>query len=434
MLTDPKNLVSPEQLRELNNKFEDALLKLCCLPQNGGNPFLYSFVAPRNNEIRLIPTCATDGNKIYWGLEYIKKLSSSEICIEMMHEALHISLAHCHLSNDINNTITNSIAANLAKDVVVDCTIEKTFKDAGYTKPFWTHLTPCNLDEVISGKVENFCIPDMNWLNNSFVEIYKYIDKKIPTMKYKIYFNNIEDAEGNCNNDGRDIHLKIKLTKEEISIEVKKAIQFANASGQTNAIGSLPGELQEMLESIDNPKLSLNDELRNISFRKHLEAGLRRDHSRYRKRWLSQEIYFAKSHSYKSRILILLDTSGSMSIKDMTKCVGEIQSIFGEAVLVPADSKIYWDKAQNISNTRNIYELNKIECHGRGGTDFKNFFTDFPKYVGIDFDVIVAMTDGHVDMDISGPPIPVFWILPDINNEFKPTFGKVFIISNSDTI
>jgi predicted metal-dependent peptidase len=428
MLKDPNNLVTLEELRELNKKFGEALLRLCCLPQNGGNPFLYSFVVPRKHELRKIPTCATDGKKFYWGVEYITKLSAAELCIEMMHEALHIALAHCH-KGSTNTSTPNHFIRNLAIDVVVDSSIQKTFNDAKYTKNPWTHLTPHDLDDVINGNAENFCLPDMKFFDKSFVEIYKYIEKKAPHLNYKIVIlGSIDDLEKiDDDGGGRDIHLKIDLSREDVATEVKKAMNFAIASGMKQA-GSLPGELSEMLDDIENPKLSLRDELRNLSFRKNLEAGMHRDHSRYRRRWLSHGLYFPKSHSIKNRVLILLDTSGSMSTNDMTRCVSETQSIFGEAVLIPADGEIYWKKAQSIRDTTNVQELSKIECHGRGGTEFKDFFREFPQHVGMDFDAIVAMTDGYVDMKVDPPPLPVLWILPEQNEGFKPPFGKVFVI------
>lgn len=434
MLTDPNNLVTPEKFRELNIKFGEALLKLCCLPQNGGNPFLYSFIAPREHQIRKIPTATTDGKKVYWGVKYIDKLSSSELCIEMMHEALHIALAHCNETVNSSLDPSHHYIINIAMDVVVDCSIQKAFNDAGYKKLFWTHLTPHDLDDIIQGKViGDFCIPDMKFFNHSFVEIYKYIKKNATALqKTKIYLS-IEDAEevNEGNEGGRDIHLKIDLSKSDVASEVKKSIHFAVMSGMKNVAGSIPGDVSEMLDNIENPKLSLRDELKSLSFRKHLESGNHRDHSRYRRRWIANEIYLSKSHTVKNRILILLDTSGSMSVNDMTRCISEVQSVFGEAVLIPADGKIYWDKKQVIRNTTNVNELIDIKCHGRGGTKFKEFFTEFHKHVGMDFDAVLAMTDGYVDMQVAPPPLSVLWILPQKNENFNPSFGKVFTIPSS---
>lgn len=63
-------------------------------------------------------TAATDGRTIYFGPEFLKSLSDSELDFVMMHEILHVVLQHCFRGNDCEPD-----RFNIACDIVVNSNI-----------------------------------------------------------------------------------------------------------------------------------------------------------------------------------------------------------------------------------------------------------------------------------------------------------------------
>jgi len=122
----------------------------------------------------------------------------------------------------------------------------------------------------------------------------------------------------------------------------------------------------------------------------------------------------------------MLDTSGSMSDNDISYAVSQLQVMGNgtDGIVVPCDAAPRWDKATRI---KKINDLKRTKVVGRGGTIFDDFFENFPKELGTDFDVIVILTDGYcgnIPIELK-PPIPVVWVVTSDFREFKPSFGKV---------
>ncbi len=122
----------------------------------------------------------------------------------------------------------------------------------------------------------------------------------------------------------------------------------------------------------------------------------------------------------------MLDTSGSMSNDDMAFGVSQLKCLDGRSkgLVVPCDAQPYWEAKAEIQS---ISDLPKINAVGRGGTAFAQFFLDYQKKVGPDWDVVIILTDGGV-WDINELPKPkhdVVWVLTNNYKDFKPPFGRV---------
>jgi predicted metal-dependent peptidase len=126
----------------------------------------------------------------------------------------------------------------------------------------------------------------------------------------------------------------------------------------------------------------------------------------------------------------MLDTSGSMGQDDLVYGVSQLQVLGDDMdlLIVPCDAQPYW---QDATLAKNLRDLNRTKVTGRGGTVFNQFFEEFPRKVGRDFDVVVVITDGYcgeIPMELK-PPCDVVWVLTQ-DFAYNPTFGRVAPMRN----
>jgi predicted metal-dependent peptidase len=244
-----------------------------------------------------------------------------------------------------------------------------------------------------------------------------------------------ENKNGNGNGNNRDeydamgipkpmdSHVDSKVSKQEVATEVMKAVE---QSSQFR--GSVPQHLEDIVGQLVKPQIKFQDIIRNACMRKSNEAGRNKDWSRFRKRFISRQprMWMPKTYNHSAKWLCMLDTSGSMSSEDITYGLSQLQVLDKggiEGYIVPCDSSVKWDSAQRISM---VSDIRSTKVVGRGGTDFDEFFRDFPKKLGRDWDCVVVITDGYVSVDPKlRPRCQVVWIVTSNNTDFSPPFGRV---------
>ncbi len=123
----------------------------------------------------------------------------------------------------------------------------------------------------------------------------------------------------------------------------------------------------------------------------------------------------------------MLDTSGSMGDDDMAYGISQLQVLGSntEGYIIPCDAQPHWAGVHKVEKAD---DLKRTKVVGRGGTVFDDFFRDFPKYLGTEFDVIIVLTDGDcgtVPLELRPKNIDVCWVLTRGNTGFKPSFGRV---------
>jgi len=227
--------------------------------------------------------------------------------------------------------------------------------------------------------------------------------------------------------DTLDEHMDSEESQEKMAKRLADAIHSAKRMA-----GKVPAGLEEELGKLMAPKIKWQDIVRSTMTQKR-DGNSRNDWTRFRSRPLFAGLLVPKRINNVTKFATLLDTSGSMSIEDITFGISQLQVIDerSEGWVVPADSEIYWDKATKLARV-NSEELSKIKVVGRGGTMYHTFFSDYEKKLG-KCDFILLITDGYLmDTDIAemrDPGIPVYWIITS-TSDFKPPFGRVFYLRN----
>jgi hypothetical protein len=177
------------------------------------------------------------------------------------------------------------------------------------------------------------------------------------------------------------------------------------AMEQTTSWGSLPGELVEQIQAALKPKLDYRKVL--SGFRSSVLCSKRRL-TRMRPNRRSGFQYMGSIRQLRTSYLVGVDVSGSISEEDLQYFFSTINRFFKYGVekidVVTFDTRL--GETRTISKARN-----KIQVHGRGGTNFQpvvNYMAEHPEYDGL-----IIFTDGYASV----PEIParlrgrLLWIL-----------------------
>ncbi|TAE72584.1 MAG: hypothetical protein EAZ85_09405 [Bacteroidetes bacterium] len=191
--------------------------------------------------------------------------------------------------------------------------------------------------------------------------------------------------------------------KEIANDAIKKQIRDVMKRLSTKDWGKTPGELKsylDLLEHNEKPVINWKRALKlfaNSSSKTSLKNTIRRASKRY---GTTPGIKILK----KQKILVALDTSGSVSDEDLKEFFGELHHIWKQRVeifVVECDTKI--------GNTYHYKGIAPNSVSGQGGTIF-----DEPIRYANDVyrpDALIYFTDGYADVPKYTPICPMLWLV-----------------------
>jgi len=456
ILRDPDNCAgSPERFHKLEKKISSTRTRLVRSPQRGGNPFLFSLTATKPHELCFetpdnfkVKAAATNGKVFYWNPDYLERITSDEAAVVMLHEALHIILHHNSRVLKFDHDIWR-----IAIDYIVNGIIWKEHNKVCPEKKLWTRnigppLSLIEFTKYLDGDIDlipgiAYRYADITTYERTSESIYKEILKhwedsprrcsrcnKLSinprTKKPLIQPPYSLTACQSCGSGGEDpflmdTHVPIKSDKNLLSYDLSRAIRDAEKLNK----GSVPSYIDDKVEDLGLPVINFIDIIRSMCMNIAQRDGMKNDWKRPRRRLLSTGYYLPQRHEHKPTWLALLDTSASMSARDISFGLTQLKTLTNdtEGHIVPCDARVYWDKATKISNE---YDLSNVKIAGRGGTVFDSFFKEFPKKLGDNFDLIIIITDGfcgEIPAELK-PKQEVVWVITSATH-FKSTFGKV---------
>lgn len=353
--------------------------------------------------------------------EFWKSLTDKEHRYGLIkHEILHIVLKHLHRFKDYEHKYIFNIAA----DLVVNQYIEKRqLPDGGITLERFSDIE----------KEHNF-----KFLPNQDVGYYYRILKELLSQNPSCSKKN-NSGNQNCNSDntgddkntdpngplslndlldGENQELKRhefwkeleKLSEGEVKILdininelLKQTAQRLKSKGNINWWGNLPAGLSEYLQELFKsfePTVDWRRVLRlftSSSSKTFIKNTLKRPSKRY---GTTPGIKIKR----KNKLLIAIDTSGSVSNEELSIFFGEIYHIWkqgAEIHVVECDTKI-----------QKIYRYNGIPpkiIHGRGGTAFEEPIIYANEK--LQPDCIVYFTDGYAPAPSTKTRFPILWMI-----------------------
>ena len=169
-----------------------------------------------------------------------------------------------------------------------------------------------------------------------------------------------------------------------------QARQITDIVKSSSSWGSLPGGLVEMIKKAAEGKIDYRAVLR--MFRASIISQKRRlTRMRPSRRFGFEQM--GSRYDFTTRLLIAIDTSGSVSSEDLGRYLNVITSFFKYGVqqidIIMFDTNVYGKPLELTDAKKNLKELN---VKGRGGTDFQapvDYAVEHPEYDGL-----IIITDG----------------------------------------
>lgn len=209
---------------------------------------------------------------------------------------------------------------------------------------------------------------------------------------------------------------------------VGKVVNEAKNALSSEEAGSLPGHLKILIEKLNTPSKNWKQELRifkaNCSA-SEIEETRKRRNRRY------GLLYPGKRTKNTTHIVVVVDSSGSITEKELTQFLSEIDAIS------KAGTKITYIECDSVVQYVQAFDKNKKpEIKGRGGTLFKPVFdlvesAAFTKKYG-KVNGLVYFTDGeNFDKELACPKYKVLWaLLPSGASRYE--WGKkIWITTNT---
>ena len=407
------------------------------------------------------PTACTDGERVYFGEKFCFDLPRDELEVVMLHELMHVVLGHCFRGRGYNPALYN-----IAADIVVNSTIAHTL----------------GLDVTVKGETLMHLAPDGK-------EGYLYTaedvyDMLLSTLKPKSKSNKnrrsqssggpagsgdgaggsgeVDDSDASAGSDDADreggatgnaapydptgafadreeydtsAYDKGRLddhsrwreipagAKDEWQGHIVDAAETTRRQGKAAGMGA---ELAErMYAALTRPTIDWRLLLQNFIQSDVVDYSFMPPDRRYDDFFLPD---FNSPQDSIKNLWIVMDTSGSISDKDMARAYSEIKGGIEQFEGALRGKLSFFDaKVTDPVDFESFDDVLKIIPRGGGGTNFHAVFDYYRKHLHDTQEItgIIFFTDGYAVFPPESLALgtPVFWL---INNRLvTPPWGVV---------
>jgi len=337
-----------------------------------------------------LPTACTDGRNTYYGRKFVDKLKDSELKGLILHENLHKAFRHTTVWKHLYKQSPQ--LANMACDFVINLMIHDS-------DPQGSNVT----------LPEGGCL-DEKYRGMDAGEVFRSLKQEQEQRKQNGKGDGSGEGEqaGGSGFDEHDWESADEMSEDEkqtLAREVDQALrQGALLAGKLN--GNVPREISEAMEAKVNWKEVLRDFVNSICADK--------DNSTWRRpnrRWVDQDVYMPSAIGEAvGRIVVAIDTSGSIGQAEIGQFLGELLSICNHVQPEGIDL-MYWDTevCAHEKYDRGDYEaiMTSTKPAGGGGTSADCI----PKYIAqhkLNPECVIVLTDGYIG-GWGDWKHPVFW-------------------------
>ncbi len=325
-----------------------------------------------------IESFTSDGDSFEYNDEYLSKLNEKELEFTLANSAMHYALSHKNRINQREDWLWQ-----LATDYAINSMLVKN----------------------------DMFAPQRINLNKRFddmyaEEIYAILESEIDEKEY-------EEREQ-----------MQKKEKEKVTPSDTQSIDedFLNQVNQkTKDQGELPKDFKRLFPELFIDAIDWRSELH-----RYLNLHAKEDYQFFppNKKYIHQGFALPSLKSELLKIVVAIDSSGSIDTELLAKFFGHFQSIMEsfksyEIDLIECDAKI--------QNHKVFYPGDAIEYKavGGGGTDFRPVFEYVKKEI-YDARIVIYFTDGIGSFPEDIPDIDVLWVMPE---EINVPFGEKLIIA-----
>lgn len=339
------------------------------------------------------PTACVDlRGRIYINPDFAATLKDSELQFVIAHELMHLLMLHHDRRGH-----RDPLRWNIATDLIINRTL-KNVSDAAGAGAF---TMPKN------EKGDVGIIADENQAEMTAEQLYSEIPEPPQWLKDLFSQGAVPVGHG-CgpekdggNGDDADKDEKdgdgAGKTEDQMRREWRECAAQSQMAGRQ--AGTQEGNMLADLLDVPPPKVRWSEVLRGALYRAIAEAG--RDDVAWtrRSRRSTPEIILPGGITYRCKAAVVIDTSGSMSDEDLSRCVAETTAIVNNCrvpvFLVAHDHAVQeacWIRPGAKSQ---VHSSIKKRMKGRGGTNFDEAYERVDEEPG-KFNVLVHLTDGEI--------------------------------------
>lgn len=353
------------------------------------------------------PSCETlwtDSEYLGYNPEYVMSISLDELKGIIAHEVMHVAMLH-----PFRRMGREHSRWNIAGDYAINGIIE----EADFTLPA-DRLRSSEYDGKEAEKIYSM-LPISNGKQPSSGED--------SSGKQKKKSENAQDP-GKCG-EVRDYKAGQPISSAEMKQKIEEwKINIQQATNTARAQGKLSDDIDRMISEMLEPKLPWQEILSRF-----LTENARNDYTwtMPNRRYTHLGLYLPELKNPElGKIALLIDTSGSISERELDEMAAELRGIFqifpdAEIQVLYVDSDV---KGSQLIKANDI----KLKARGGGGTNYIPGF-EWLKENDITPVCAIYMTDGWCNRFPEEPDYPVLWILTEKNDRFNAPFGETIIMN-----
>lgn len=353
-----------------------------------------------------IPTAATDGQTIFVNPEFFAALTPEERDGLLAHEVLHDALLHVPRRGGRDPQLWN-----VAADIVINGMLVKD----GYILPKGGLRDP-QLENLSTEEVYERLIQRQEQKKQANQQSAQ--DQQDSSDGPSDLLEQApQDAESQQNSGERPSDRAAK--EKDMERHWQQALEQARQRAENLQIGTMPaGFARELAQTVPGRL-----DWRSVLWRFLVKTPS--DFQDYDRRFVGRGLYLETTSGDNLTVLVCVDTSGSINQNAIQTFIGEVQAILRSyphlrCDLYFADSKVY--------GPHRLSPQGPLPTPvGGGGTDFRPFFEQIPRYrPPWDPSVVIYMTDGYGSFPKQRPSCPVLWVVtPNGIDESRFPFGQV---------
>ena len=351
--------------------------------------FTHEFVENTNIDIPM----RVGKGKIEYNPSIIEGLSTTRISDILKAEMVRVFLKHPYTRKPIN---MDAIIPSIGSDMVISDNYNMLDGVVATVGNFNKKLSKSDIETLSTEKLsyEQRC-----------QELWKILPKSPMGLG---------GGEGNSTETSqmrKEMSQKCELWSEDTFMQ--ECINSKIKSIRDGSWGSLSGDIEELIKESTNAQVDYRKILRNFAT-SSLDSHRILTRMRPSRRFGFD--YMGSKYELRSKLLIAVDTSGSISSEDLGRFFHIIKQFctygYDNADVVQVDTDI--KSVMTTKDVKNLMSQNKMRSFGRGGTDFNCVF-EWIKKERKSYDGIIFLSDG----DVSEPDInfmlksKIVWIFTD---------------------
>lgn len=343
----------------------------------------YSILQMNVVETDQVPTMAVDKHwRLYYNPEWLSSLTQTEATGVILHEVSHLILGHAGRAESLGINKGNHMLWNLA----CDCSINSMLADQGIRLP------------------KGAILPESYNLQRGMVAEWYFMELMKNATEVTEYVPGGSCADGIPRDweDGEPSDECPGLDEVDAEVVVHKTAEKLKERG--NIGGELKRLIRNTIEPNVDPQRLIMQCIRAAT--EYVTGQGERTYRRPSRRPHSPDMSLPSSMQPVPRIVVIVDTSGSMSMsRDIPMCAGLILKVINNLRIRDGIKVVTGDTSSKATEIV-FSDPTKIEYTGGGGTDMGSIIeevvADRPKP-----DIVFVATDGETPWPESSVGVPV---------------------------